>query len=51
MMLTRYRDQTKDAPILTDMVQDMRGKFCRGSAQVQLGANTGRQAGALNLRN
>lgn len=50
MMLTRYRDQTKDAPILTEMVQDMRSKFCRGSAQVQLGANTGRQAGALNLR-
>ena len=50
MMLTRYRDQTKDAPVLTEMVQEMRGKFCRGSAQVQLGANTGRQAGALNLR-
>lgn len=51
MMLTRYRDQIKDAAMLSEMVQDMRGKFCRGSAQVQLGANTGRQAGALNLRN
>lgn len=50
MMLNRYRDQIKDADMLGEMLADMRAKFCRSSAQVQLGANSGRQAGALNLR-
>lgn len=50
MVLNRYRGQIKDADMLSEMVQDMRGKFCRASAHVQLGANSGRQAGGLNLR-
>jgi hypothetical protein len=31
-------------------VQDMRTKYCRHSAHVQLGASSGRQAGSINLR-
>lgn len=50
MVLNRYRGQIKDADMLSEMVQDMRGKFCRASMHVQLGANSGRQAGGLNLR-
>jgi CheY-like chemotaxis protein len=50
MVLNRYRNQIRDVAGIADMVQEMRGKFCRASTQVQLGAASGRQAGALNLR-
>lgn len=50
MVLQRYRGQIKDPEVLADMVQELRGKFCRNSTQVQLGAGNGRQAGGLNLR-
>lgn len=51
MVMQRYRSQIKDPEILADMVQELRGKFCRHSTQVQLGAGNGRQAGGINLRN
>jgi CheY-like chemotaxis protein len=50
MVLQRYRDQVHHAHTMADMITDLRDKFCRNSTHVQLGANQGRQAGALNLR-
>lgn len=49
MVLNRYKAQVKDADMQGEMIRDLRGQFCRGSLQVQLGAGTGRQAGALKL--
>jgi CheY-like chemotaxis protein len=50
MVLQRHRAHIQEADALSDMVQDMRGKFCRNALHVQLGATTGRQAGGINLR-
>lgn len=50
MLLQRYRAQVKDADMLADMVQDMRGKFCRSGPNVQIGASGGRDGGSLSLR-
>jgi CheY-like chemotaxis protein/Tfp pilus assembly protein PilF len=50
MMLQRHKAHISDAGSLGDMVQDMRTKYCRHSAHVQLGASSGRQAGSINLR-
>lgn len=50
MVLQRYRDQINDADMLSEMVQDMRSKFCRSGPHVQLGASGGREAGGIQLR-
>jgi CheY-like chemotaxis protein len=50
MALQRYRNQIANVDAMADMVRDLRGKFCRNTPHVQLGANNGRQAGGINLR-
>ncbi len=50
MVLKRYRDQIDDPDSIGDMVQELRGRYCKHGAQVQLGKNAARQSGGIKLR-
>jgi CheY-like chemotaxis protein len=51
MVLNRYREQITDPDALSDMIQELRGRYCKHGAHVQLGKNAARQSGGLRLRN
>jgi CheY-like chemotaxis protein len=51
MVINRYREKIPDAAALTDMIQDLRERYCQHGAHVQLGKNAARQSGGLRLRN
>lgn len=51
MVLNRYREQITDPGALADMIQELRGRYCKHGAHVQLGKNAARQSGGLRLRN
>ncbi len=51
MVLQRYHDQIPDRDTLAGMIQELRSRYCRHGAHVQLGKNAARQSGGLRLRN
>ena len=50
MVLGRYREQIADADSLSDMIDELRRRYCRNGVHVQLGKNAARQSGGLRLK-
>lgn len=50
MVLKRYSEQIPNHAAQTELIQELRNRYCKHGTQVQLGQNAGRQSGGLRLR-